>query len=79
MPDISMCRDSTCPMRGECYRYRARPCKWRQSYFMGTIRKSDTECIYRSQIWGDGSGLRTTEEADADNARCILPAKESNK
>lgn len=69
MPDITMCRDSTCPMRGECYRYRAMPCEWRQSYFMGTIRKSDTECDYMSKIFGDDHALRTTEEADADNTK----------
>lgn len=32
MPDISMCKDKTCPSRASCYRYRARPSKYRQAY-----------------------------------------------
>lgn len=32
MPDISMCRDFTCPSRESCYRYRAVPNERRQTY-----------------------------------------------
>lgn len=32
MADISMCRDSKCPSREGCYRYRAKPGEFRQSY-----------------------------------------------
>jgi len=32
MPDISMCLNRKCPSRNECYRYRAQPNEWRQSY-----------------------------------------------
>jgi len=32
MPDISMCRNKTCPRRDKCYRYRAIPNEAWQSY-----------------------------------------------
>lgn len=32
MPDISMCTDEECPSRLQCYRYRAEPNTYRQSY-----------------------------------------------
>jgi len=32
MPDISMCCNRDCPIREKCYRYRARPDKYWQSY-----------------------------------------------
>ncbi|GAA6203687.1 hypothetical protein [Thalassotalea sp. SU-HH00458] len=33
MPDIAMCRGESCPIRIGCYRYRAVPNLYRQSYF----------------------------------------------
>ena len=32
MPDITMCTNSECPIREFCYRYRAIPSDFRQSY-----------------------------------------------
>jgi hypothetical protein len=32
MSDISMCRDATCPLRHECYRFSARANPYGQSY-----------------------------------------------
>lgn len=32
MPDITMCCNRECPLREKCYRYRARPSKYWQSY-----------------------------------------------
>lgn len=32
MPDISMCKNKTCPSRVHCYRYRAKPNKYLQAY-----------------------------------------------
>ena len=32
MPDISMCTGGNCPIKNECYRYRAVPSEYRQSY-----------------------------------------------
>jgi hypothetical protein len=32
MPDISMCKRESCPIKKECYRYTAKPSPDRQSY-----------------------------------------------
>ena len=32
MPDISMCANQVCPKREECFRYRATPSEFRQSF-----------------------------------------------
>lgn len=58
MPDISMCNGikcrSVCPLKDNCYRYRAVPCEFRQSYFMNapfTINEDLTvTCDYFSKI-----------------------------
>ena len=33
MPDITMCKGGNCPAKEQCYRYRATPSTYRQSYF----------------------------------------------
>jgi len=38
MPDITMCKDDTCPLRWKCYRYMAIP-SGRQSYFTESPRE----------------------------------------
>ena len=32
MPDISMCDNNACPVRNDCYRFRAIPNEYRQTY-----------------------------------------------
>ena len=32
MPDISMCKNETCKLKKECYRYMAEPSKYWQTY-----------------------------------------------
>ena len=32
MPDIAMCKNETCKLKKECYRYMAEPSKYRQAY-----------------------------------------------
>ena len=38
MPDISMCNGESCPKKETCYRFKAEPNPYRQSYF------SDNPC-----------------------------------
>ena len=45
MPDITMCKDETCDMKEDCYRYRAEPNIFYQSYFVGNPRKL-TKCEF---------------------------------
>lgn len=67
MPDMAMCRDSSCPSRGTCYRYIAVPSPFRQTYASfdrGTAAKC-TRCIPVDA----SDKLRTVEEVDAEAAR----------
>lgn len=41
MSDITKCDDKSCPMKNECYRYRAISSEYRQSYFMDSPRNED--------------------------------------
>jgi hypothetical protein len=43
MPDITMCPGHDCPLKEKCYRYTAKPCEFRQSYFMSPPYK-DGKC-----------------------------------
>jgi hypothetical protein len=47
MADITMCRDETCKKRERCYRFTARACEYRQSYFVDSPR-TGKECKYFS-------------------------------
>ena len=46
MPDISMCWGQSCPQRHNCYRYKAEPNEFRQSYFRLPPFKEDMTCDY---------------------------------
>lgn len=45
MPDISMCMGGECPKKSTCYRFKAKPCEYRQSYFSVPPYKDD-KCTY---------------------------------
>jgi len=38
MPDITMCKDSECPKAQKCYRFKATPTPYWQSYFAESPR-----------------------------------------
>ncbi len=64
MPDISMCQDKTCPQRNKCYRFRAIPHEYRQSWFAEKIRDEDG-CGYFMPIYSDNARLTPEESHDA--------------
>jgi len=33
VPDITLCTGGECPHKEKCYRYKAKPCEYVQSYF----------------------------------------------
>lgn len=33
MPDISLCKGTGCPLKEDCYRFKAKPDEYYQSYF----------------------------------------------
>jgi polyphosphate kinase 2 (PPK2 family) len=45
MPDIAMCSGRDCAVRENCYRHKAKPCEWRQSYFVEPPGR-DEKCQY---------------------------------
>ncbi len=45
MPDITMCQGINCELSSICYRYKAEPSKFRQSYFCKPPNKG-LECEY---------------------------------
>jgi len=63
MPDISMCQNSKCELRSNCYRYRAVPNPYRQSY--GThFNPVNGECERQMPI-ENGDRVRDVGEIDA--------------
>lgn len=54
MPDIAMCTDSACPLASKCYRFRAVPSEFRQSWFAGDI-DGDGNC---NHYWPVEPGMR---------------------
>lgn len=46
MADITMCKDSECAARLNCYRYNAAPNQYMQSYFTKSPRNGDTCAEY---------------------------------
>jgi hypothetical protein len=60
MPDISMCKGKECPLKKECYRFRAKP-DYLQAYFMEVPYK-DGKCDYFESLEG-WAVIRDYEEA----------------
>lgn len=46
MPDITMCTGGDCPRREICYRHRAKPSRFIQSYFARPPVADDGSCDY---------------------------------
>lgn len=51
MADISMCKGTNCPSANDCYRFRAIPNEFRQTYFVTPPIEGD-KCKYFSSIEG---------------------------
>ena len=68
MPDISLCVNTKCPLRGNCYRYRAIPDALAQSFALFEP-KNQTECEYHWPIAGHAYHILSTDEADRNNKR----------
>ena len=73
MPDITMCDGQGCLQKNKCYRYRAEPTPYWQSYFMEAPyevilklddKVADTTCDY---FWPLGIGMVLKEIDDAES------------
>ena len=63
MPDIAMCEGTGCPMRDNCYRYRATPDELRQSYFSNVPYDDESEdCDHYWAYKYDGCGHDQNEK-----------------
>lgn len=45
MADITMCKDENCPLKEKCYRFKAKPSEYWQSYFINSPYKNG-DCEY---------------------------------
>lgn len=50
MPDISMCCDTKCPQKFNCYRFMAEPHSHRQSYAGFQHEKETGKCLFMMPI-----------------------------
>lgn len=46
MADITMCKGDNCEAKHTCYRFTAKPCEYRQSYFIGSPILPQGGCEY---------------------------------
>lgn len=46
MPDITMCNGNNCELSSTCYRYKAEPSEYRQSYFVKEPNVTSYQCDY---------------------------------
>ena len=51
MADITMCDDKECKVKDKCYRYTAKACKYRQSYFIESPRNKG-DCSHYWKVDG---------------------------
>jgi len=51
MPDITMCKGEGCPMRNNCYRYKAEP-SMMQTYFLQTPKDGPPYNGVCKYYWG---------------------------
>jgi len=60
MPDISLCNNRECPLRAECYRYRAVPTSTVQTYTAFEVPEGEDRCEFFMDI--EGQTVRPLEE-----------------
>lgn len=56
MPDITMCSGGNCPMKETCYRYKAKPSEFWQSYFTEIPFKmveGKIECTHYMELYNN--------------------------
>ena len=63
MPDISLCSGNNCNLKENCYRYKATPNPYRQSYFGNPPLEEDGSCKF---FWGYKEELKNSYEPYKD-------------
>ena len=59
MADICMCDGGDCPQRDSCYRHKAPPNPYRQSYFTDVPLTADGKCDFYMEVWKKNENHRT--------------------
>lgn len=62
MPDISMCKNKTCPLRNTCYRFIAEPNPHRQVYAEFDWKVVDNGVVTCEYYWDSTSYKNNYEE-----------------
>ena len=52
MPDISMCEGGECPHKEKCYRYKAKPSEYQQTFF-DEVPYKNGKCEHFMKYWGE--------------------------
>ncbi len=61
MPDICMCKGEGCSAREHCYRYKATPCEFRQSYFVNSPIEGG-KCVH---FWPTNEFLEREKDSES--------------
>ena len=72
MPDISMCLNFKCEKRANCYRYKAVPSTFIQSF----MKPDERNCTHYWEI-SSGLSVRSTWDADENAKRHTVKINES--
>ena len=62
MPEITMCWGGDCPIKEDCYRFKAKPSPWQQSYFITPPWTGET-CDH---FWLDERWLKTKTKKESE-------------
>lgn len=49
-PDISMCENTSCPSKETCYRFKAVPNEYRQSYMEFKVKEGEKKCYHYMKL-----------------------------
>ena len=76
MPDISLCRNTNCPLRNNCYRFTAKPDEFRQAYGSFTYDYETKSCDH---YWARYEEAKAQQLADMFSAKLIDNSKNTEK
>ncbi len=62
MPDITMCSGGDCPLKETCYRYKATPSEFSQSYFIEVPYDQEYEAC--GHYWEDKMSSKPSKKLD---------------
>lgn len=70
MPDITMCKSSRCPLSSSCYRYKATPTEYFQSYFVDLEPVIDDNGVASCDYYSPCTPCPECDEVDYHKTTC---------